>query len=130
MANTSFTAPSERDIFYFRTRCRNRFYQAVVAYFALQAQEKGLTQAELAKLLGKDAAQINRWLSGPGNWTLDTISDLLLAMNAELDEPHVISFDEERSDARSATNAQFFDRSASATAASSAGRLEILRTGT
>jgi transcriptional regulator with XRE-family HTH domain len=126
---SSFSAPSERDIVYFRTRCRNRFYQAVVAYFAAQAQHKGLTQVELAKLLGKDAAQINRWLSGPGNWTLDTISDLLLAMNAELDDPHINSFDGVRATVTCSTESFVrIDRSSTLTASSRP--VELQRTGT
>lgn len=126
---STFSAPSERDIVYFRTRCRNRFYQAVVAYFAEQAEHKGLTQAELAKLLGKDAAQINRWLSGPGNWTLDTISDLLLAMNAELDDPHVVSFDDVRATATCSTDG-FVRIDRSNTHTSSSRPVELKRTGT
>jgi|SRR6185437_13121766 len=128
MNNTSFNAPSQRDLVYFRTRCRNRFYQTVVAYFAEQAKENGLTKAELAKLLNKDPGQVNRWLSGPGNWTLDTISDLLLAMNAELDDPRVVSFDDARSAASSTDNFVRIDRSDTST--SSSQPFEILKTGT
>ncbi|AMN46399.1 hypothetical protein ACG33_04625 [Steroidobacter denitrificans] len=78
-------ALSEREIFYFRQRCKNRLFQSLVAFFAEKAEKEGLTKKDLAVSLGKDPAQITRWLSGPGNWTLDTVSDLLLAMNSELD---------------------------------------------
>ena len=37
----------------------------------------GITKAELADRLGKGPDQINHWLATPGNWTLDTLSDLL-----------------------------------------------------
>jgi hypothetical protein len=87
MASTSNNAPlSERDIFYFRYRFRNRVFQSVMAYFASQAKGHQLTRANIAAALGKDPAQITRWFSGPGNWTLDTVSDLLLAMNAEMSD--------------------------------------------
>ena len=76
---------SDREIFYFRQRQKNRFYQALVAHFSKLAESEGLSKRDLATLLGKDPSQITRWLSGPGNWTSDTISDLLLAMGAELD---------------------------------------------
>lgn len=75
---------SDKEIYYFRQRNKNRIYQAIVAYFADRAEIVGLTKSEVARKLGKDPAQITRWFSGPGNWTLDTISDLLLAMESEL----------------------------------------------
>jgi len=74
------------EIYYFRERTRNRCYSAVVAAFAKLVDQEGLTKREIAARLGKEPAQITRWLSGPGNWTLDTISDLLLAMGAELNQ--------------------------------------------
>lgn len=84
---------SDREIFYFRQRQKNRFFQSIVAHFAEQAEENGLTKRHIASLLDKDPAQITRWLSAPGNLTLDTISDLLLAMNAELDA-RIVPFDD------------------------------------
>ena len=75
---------TDREIYYFRERNRNKIFQSVIAHFANEAAS-GLTKRELAKRLGKDPAQITRWFSGPSNWTLDTISDLLLAMSSELD---------------------------------------------
>ena len=75
---------TDREIFYFRQRNRNKIFQTVVAHFADEAAN-GLTKSELARRLGKDPAQITRWFSGPGNWTLDTVSDLLLSMDCELD---------------------------------------------
>lgn len=86
MENTlEIKAPARRDYVYFRQRQKNKVFQSVAAFFAKQAEERGLTKKELARLLDKDPAQITRWLSGPGNWELDTISDLLLAMGAEMD---------------------------------------------
>lgn len=68
---------------YFRESQKNHVYEQVLELFLEKAQ-LGFTKKDLAQKLGKNAAQITRWLSGPGNWTLDTISDLLLAMGAEI----------------------------------------------
>lgn len=93
MANTSNEPLSERDIYYFRQRFQNRVFQAVVAYFADRAETLGVTKKQIAERLGKDPAQITRWLSGPGNLTLDTVSDLLLALDAEMSSD-VVPFDD------------------------------------
>lgn len=76
---------SSREIFYFRQRLKNKIFQSVLAYFNDSAKNEGLTKKDIARLLDKDPAQITRWFSGPNNWTLDTISDLLLAMDAEIE---------------------------------------------
>lgn len=34
----------------------------------------------MARILGKDAAQINRWLHTPGNLTIETLAELFAAM--------------------------------------------------
>ena len=75
---------SEYDITYFRQRLKNRVFDVVITYFSRMAKREGLTQKQLAKNLGKDPSQIHRWLASPSNWKLDTISDLLLGMGAEL----------------------------------------------
>jgi hypothetical protein len=62
---------------YFRTRNRHRVYSLVIAEF----QKSGLTQADLARRLGKGTDIVCRWLGSPGNWTLDTQSDLLFAIS-------------------------------------------------
>jgi DNA-binding phage protein len=82
-----------REIHYFRQRQKNRVFQSVVAYFADQAERYGLTKSSIADSLGKDRSQISRWFSGPGNWGLDTVSDLLLAMGAEMDHD-IVSLNE------------------------------------
>jgi hypothetical protein len=41
----------------------------------------GITQADVASRLGKGTDRICHLLSAPGNWTLDTVSDLLFAMS-------------------------------------------------
>lgn len=69
------------DLAYFENRLRNRFYDIVMEQFEKTKQESGLTQAALARRLGKRPEQINRWFSTPGNWTIETISHLLIGIN-------------------------------------------------
>lgn len=68
---------------YFQERFKNRLYDAVVSEFLRQERESGLTRAEIARRIGKKPEQLTRWLGAPGNWTLATVSDLLLAMGCE-----------------------------------------------
>jgi len=68
---------------YFRERFINRLHSLVIGEFAKQANERGLTKADVSRMTGKQPAQITRLLGAPGNWTLDTVSDLLLAMGCE-----------------------------------------------
>ena len=92
---TTFQAPSTEntsaneqlrqfDISYFQQRQRNRVFEQVIRHFAEKAESEHITKKHLAQKLGKDPSQITRWLAAPTNWTLDTISDLLLAMDAEM----------------------------------------------
>lgn len=65
---------------FFRERFRSRLYETVLAEF-IRAQAHGLTKSEVAKRIGRRPEQITRWLGAPGNWTLETVSDLLLAIS-------------------------------------------------
>ncbi len=65
---------------YFRERFRDRLYDLVMEEFLRQNSETGLTRAEVARRIGRRPEQITRWFSAPGNWTLETVSDLLLAV--------------------------------------------------
>jgi hypothetical protein len=69
---------------YFKARLQSRLHQLVLAEF-LRQEDKGLHQAELARRIGRKPEVINRLLGAPGNWTLNTVSDLLLGMCAELE---------------------------------------------
>lgn len=44
----------------------------------------GMTRAELARMLGKNPAQITRWLGNTGNITLNTLSDLIFAASGSV----------------------------------------------
>jgi hypothetical protein len=86
---------SEREIAYYRRRQQYKIYSEIAQFFANEAENGRITRKEIAQLLGKDPAQITRWLSSPANLQSDTISDLLLAMGAEMDH-RVVSFGHRR----------------------------------
>ena len=69
---------------YFRARLRNRLHQLVLNEFVKQTNAKGFTKAALGRRIRRGDDQVNRWLGAPGNWTLDTVSDLLLSLGYEL----------------------------------------------
>lgn len=75
------TVPLETRL-YFRERLRRRLHDLVLNEFA-KLEAEGFTRAQLGRRVGKTPAQITRYLGGPGDWTLDTVSDLLLAMGGE-----------------------------------------------
>jgi DNA-binding phage protein len=76
---------SKAEFAYFQARLKNRIHDIVVNHYLHLQKEEGLTKAELARRLKTRPEQITRWLSAPGNWQLDTVSNLLLAMQAEPD---------------------------------------------
>lgn len=75
----------ERELQYQRERTKNRVFSKLVKFFAEEAESNGISKKVLADRLDKDPAQLSRWLSQPSNLTLETISDLLLVMDAELE---------------------------------------------
>jgi hypothetical protein len=78
-------AARDRDIFYYRQRSKNRLFEAITSFFADAAEQRGITKRDIAEFLKRDPALITRWLTTPSNLTLDTISDLLLSLGAEMD---------------------------------------------
>ncbi len=79
---------------YARTATRLKVAASVWKLFDSLRREKGWTQERLAKRLGKNKSQVSRMLNGPGNWTLDTVADLLEAMDAKIVEIEVQSISE------------------------------------
>jgi hypothetical protein len=75
---------------YLRERTRNLLYDFIVRKF-IEAERHGLTQAELARRIGKRPEVVNRMLGSPGNWRIDTISDLLVGIAAEELDPKSVS---------------------------------------
>jgi hypothetical protein len=76
---------SPREIAYYRRRNQTRQHAEIATFFADEAEAGRISRKEIAQRLGKDPAQITRWLSSPTNLESDTTSDLLLAMGAEMD---------------------------------------------
>lgn len=71
---------------YFRSRLRNRLYDHVVGMYLERERAGTLNQRALAARIRRRPEVVNRLLMAPGNWTLDTVSDLLLGIGpAELD---------------------------------------------
>jgi hypothetical protein len=81
---------------YFQARLRNRLYDFIVTKFADKEKNEGLTKAELARRIGRKPEVVTRLLGAPGNWTIDTISDLLLGISGEELEPASSSLKNDR----------------------------------
>lgn len=75
--------PKDRDqiapgvLEYFQTRNRMHIFTVVQKEF----EKSGISKADLAARLNKGADRVSHLLSAPGNWTLDTVSDLLFALS-------------------------------------------------
>lgn len=71
---------------------RDRIPETTFAYLQTKAQlaafdlvwdefkQSGISQADLAARLGKGTDRVCKLLAAPGNWTLDTITELLFAI--------------------------------------------------
>ena len=68
---------------YLRTRTRLRLFDLVIKNF----KASGISQAVLAKRMGKGTDRICKLLGSPGNWTVDTATDLLFAIDGCVLEP-------------------------------------------
>lgn len=68
---------------YFQARTQNRLYDLVMNKFREKKESEGLTQAQVARRMGKRPEVVNRLFASPGNWGADTLSDLLLAIAGE-----------------------------------------------
>lgn len=75
-----------RYIAYYRRNNRNRIFTAILKLYTDLHKQGKINQKKLAKRIGKNPSVINRWLAEAQNLTLDSVSDLLLAMNAEIKE--------------------------------------------
>lgn len=54
----------------------NRIYEIL--------EEKGLSQKDLAHLLGKTETEVSRWLSGTHNMTIGTIAKISVALDTDI----------------------------------------------
>lgn len=95
-SSTRNAAKSARDVSYYRKRYQNRFFAKLVAFINEEAQRDKITKKDMADRLGKDPGQLSRLLNHPSNLTLDTVSDLLLALDAEAEPPEIVRFKDRR----------------------------------
>jgi hypothetical protein len=72
---------------YFQERTRNRLHAYILNKFIEKEIAGVLSRAELARRIGRKPEVISRMLGAPGNWTIGTISDLLIGIAAEELEP-------------------------------------------
>jgi transcriptional regulator with XRE-family HTH domain len=91
-SSTKNDPKSLREIAYYQQRYRNRVFAKLVTWITEQAQKQQLTKKDIAERIRKDPGLISRLLGGPSNLTLDTISDLLLAFDAEAEPPEIMLF--------------------------------------
>jgi DNA-binding phage protein len=49
-----------------------------------------LTQVVAAQKLGISRQQMSRWMNNPGNWTLDTVADLIHAFDLQIEELRIV----------------------------------------
>jgi len=69
---------------YFRQRLRNHLHELVLGEFLKQEADTNLTKAKIARRMRREnPSQITLWFSSPSNLSIDTMSDLMLAMGAE-----------------------------------------------
>lgn len=67
---------------YLRQRVRNNYFEFVLSKFR-EAEAGGLTKAKLARRIGKTQDRISHMLGAPGNWTIDTATELLIGICKE-----------------------------------------------
>ena len=72
---------------YLNQRVRNSFYDYVLRRFHDAAERENLTKTKLAKRLGITPSRVTRLLGSPSNWTLDTVSELLVGICREELQP-------------------------------------------
>lgn len=72
---------------YLSSRARGRWFDYVHMKLG-EAEAQGLTRKELANRIGKTPSRLSRILGNPGNWTIDTVSELLIGICGEEPIPH------------------------------------------
>jgi transcriptional regulator with XRE-family HTH domain len=75
---------SRSELARFRQRFRNHVHNQILTLFLDLQEGQKLSQKAIATRLNVDPSRINRLLNDPANMTLDTVSDLMLAMNAQI----------------------------------------------
>ena len=70
-------------------RTRNRMLLAMKIEIAMR--EKGFSQKQFAAKMGKTESEISEWLSGDRNFTVDTLSDIEMALDIRLFNTHCMN---------------------------------------
>lgn len=78
MKSFKFNVPNRRKVF---SRFLYDIYNELFQAYEQKKEKEGLTKKEIAVRLNKDQAAITRWFNGNGNMTLETVSDLMWAMD-------------------------------------------------
>lgn len=65
---------------YFQGSTKDNAHEEILRIFLESSERDGVTRAFIARRIGKTPEQITRWLGAPGNWTLDTLTNLAIAM--------------------------------------------------
>ncbi len=76
---------------YLCERTRNQYYNFVMEKFVEASEKKGLTKSKLARRIHKSPDRVSHILGAPGNWTLDTIAELLAGISTEELRPASVS---------------------------------------
>jgi DNA-binding phage protein len=65
---------------YFHAMSQDEAHDLILELFDRLSREKNITKAFIARRLHKQPEQVTRWLSAPGNWTMDTFTNLAVAL--------------------------------------------------
>lgn len=79
---------------YGKTTTRLQVAAAVWSLWERLRSEHGFDQQWLADRMGKDKSRASRLLNAPGNWTLDTVGELLEAMGGRITLVEAHTYDE------------------------------------
>lgn len=59
----------------------------IAADITIQRQKKGISQAQLAEILGVKQAQVSKWEKGNTNYTIETLCRIASALDMEIHSP-------------------------------------------
>lgn len=59
----------------------------IAADITIQRQKKGLSQTQLAEILGVTQAQVSKWERGDTNYKIDTLCRIAIALDMEIHSP-------------------------------------------
>jgi len=65
---------------YFLSAAKNDARDKLLGKFEEVSASEGVTRAFIARRIRKSPEQVTRWLGAPGNWTLETLTNLAVAM--------------------------------------------------